>query len=330
MSTAAKLRLAVLGCGSIGRRHLANLKAAGLETLAYDPSPEVRAEVASKLGVPTVDALEAVWAGHPDAVLVTAPPNLHVPLALEAVRHGCHVFVEKPLSHSEAGLEQLLEESAERRLVTMVGCNMRFHPGPRMLKRLLTEGSIGEPLSARVETGSYLPGWRPWQDYRKSYSASTEWGGAVLDCIHEIDLALWYFGPATVIGVGIRPATVIGLTTDGLAEILLNHASGTLSSVHLNFIERDYRRKCTVIGSRGTLNWDFGAGQVQIFGENGALAEVISNPVGWSVNQMYQDELDHFVESVRAGRSTENPLSDGWSALKIALKARAGKPMEAS
>src|SRR5437762_1482389 len=169
--------VAVLGCGSIGRRHVKNLQAiGGVELLPFEADATARDEAIRELGLRVASSLGEVWRWNPEIAIVAAPTNLHVPLALEAARHGCHLFIEKPLSHSHEGLDVLAAEAENRRLVTLVGCNMRFHPGPRTVKNLLEAGKIGEVLSARIEAGSYLPEWRPWQDYRTSYSASPEWG----------------------------------------------------------------------------------------------------------------------------------------------------------
>src|SRR5207247_166630 len=146
-------------------------------------------------------------------------------------------------------------EIESRGLVSMVACNMRFHPGPAQVKQLLESSAIGKPLSARIHVGSYLPRWRAGQDYRLSYSASRTSGGAALDCIHEIDLALWYFGAAELISVASLPAHSIGLEVDGLIEILLRHESDVLTSVHLNFLQHNYHRSCSIIGSSGTISW---------------------------------------------------------------------------
>ena len=143
---------------------------------------------------------------------------------------------------------------------------MRFHPGPATIKRLLGQGAIGEVIAARIQSGSFLPRWRTQQHYHGSYSASPLWGGALLDCIHEIDLALWYFGSATIAGAATLPAKSLGLETDGLAEIILEHGTGVLCSVHLNFVQRDYRRTCQVIGSEGTIYWDLADHCVEVFG----------------------------------------------------------------
>ena len=219
-------------------------------------------------------------------------------------------------------LDTLLRAATRRRLITMVGCNLRFHPGPRTIKQLLEQKAVGEIIAARLQTGSYLPRWRPWQDYRQSYSASPEWGGAILDCIHEIDLALWYFGQARVTGAAYLPAATLGLETDGLAEMLLLHDCGVLSNIHLNFLQRDYRRTCQVIGSEGTIYWDFSDRRVTVYGADGQIEREIPEPHGLELNRMYLEELEHFLNSVQRKTPTINPLLGGAAALKIALAVR--------
>lgn len=317
------MSIAVLGCGSIGRRHLRNLRALGqTDLLAFDPSEEALEAARLESGARPFSTLDALWAESPEIAFVTSPSELHLSHALEAVRHGCHLFVEKPLSHSVEGLQTLVEEQERRGLHAMVGCNMRFHPGPATIKRLMADRAIGTPISARIQCGSYLPTWRPAQDYRQSYSASTEQGGAILDCIHEIDLALWFFGPARLLGAAHLPAAAIGLATDGVAELLLGHTSGLLSNVHLNFVQRDYRRTCQIIGTEGTLYWDFAQKRVDACGRDGTLSHSIAEPGGWLPNQMYLDEIAHFLERIRQDQAPMNPISDGWQALNIALAAR--------
>jgi len=316
------MRIAVLGCGSIGRRHLENLRTLGhVDLLAFDPASLTCEKVSKELGVSSYTQLKDIWSLKPNVVLVTAPTNLHVELALAASRHGCHLFIEKPLSHSLIGVGELCAEVELRNLTSMVGCNMRFHPCQVMVKKLIDNGAVGEAVAARIQSGSYLPRWRG-SEYLQSYSASPEFGGAILDCIHEIDLALWYFGPAIVVGSVLLPAPTIGLETEGLAEILLQHRSGTLSSVHLNFVQRDYRRCCQIIGSEGTVYWDFEKHQVDVYGGDGKLDRVLQEPAGWQTNQMYLNEIAHFLECVDKKRATINPISSGLAALNIALAAR--------
>lgn len=316
-------RIAIVGCGSIGRRHLQNLQRLGYaDVLVYDPSPTALQALAAAPTVRCSPSLEALLAQAPTVVLVTTPPQVHVEVALAAARANCHLFIEKPLAHTLEGLEALLQETRRRCLITMVGCNLRFHPGPRQVKQWLDAGAIGAVLSARLHTGSYLPRWRPQHDYRQSYSASPVWGGAVLDCIHEVDLALWLLGEARLVAAVTRPATSLGLQTDGLAELLLEHAAGALASVHVNFVQRNYRRSIELIGSHGSIAWDFAAGSVERYGEDGTLAQRVQQPESWQLNDMYVEEMAHFLRCIQTGEATCNPVEQAAQTLVLALAAR--------
>lgn len=317
------LRALILGFGSIGRRHARNLRAAGVtDVFVFDPLAGRVGEARDAFGLQGTTDLPTAWASGPDVAFVTSPTGFHLAHAMEAVERGCHVFVEKPLAHSSEGLRSLVEAVALRRVVSMVGCNMRFHPGPARVKRLLDGGTIGTVRSGRVFTGSYLPAWRPGTDHRVSYSASPESGGAILDCIHEIDLALWYQGPGRLAFAAVRPATSIGLETDGLAELIIDHEDGSLSSVHLNFIERDYRRGCVFVGDLGTIAWDFTEKAVTVFGADGRVKERLAEPEGWELNRMYEDELACFLGAVVRGEEAMNPVREAVRTTQLALEAR--------
>jgi predicted dehydrogenase len=312
-----------VGGGSIGGRHLRNLAGAGIGPLALvEPDTSRREALCAETGAAAFAELEGGLAWSPDLVVVASPTHLHVRQALEAVRRVCHVFIEKPLSHSLDGLDELSAEIEKRGLVSMVGCNMRFHPGPARIKSLLDEQAIGRVVSARIHTGSYLPEWRPGTDYRCSYSASEAMGGgAILDCIHEIDLALWYFGPGRLLAAASTPAETIGLEVEGTAELLIQHASRVISSVHLNFVQRDYRRSCIVVGSEGTIEWDWQAGAVQRLapGQEPCRWPL---PSDWVANDMYVAQLRHFLECVAERRVTANPVGRGIDAVNLALEAK--------
>ncbi|MGE3540899.1 MAG: Gfo/Idh/MocA family protein [Candidatus Tectimicrobiota bacterium] len=316
-------RLLLVGYGSIGRRHLHNLRTLGVtDLLVVEPDPVRRQQVVSTERVPCYGTLHAALAQHPSIVVVTTPSQHHVEVALAAARQQCHLFIEKPLSHSLAGLDSLAKTAADYGLITLVGCNMRFHPGPRQVQRWLSAGLVGDVLAARLHTGSYLPTWRPQQDYHHSYSASPIWGGAVLDCIHELDLALWLLGPARLAAACLRPAQSLGLETDGLAELLLEHTSGALSSVHLNFVQRNYQRRIEIIGSTGTLLWDITAASVEHYAADGRLAQRYQQPADWHLNTMYLDEMAYFLHCVRTRSTTQNPLAGATQTLTLALQAR--------
>ena len=318
------MKLLVVGGGSIGARHLRNLRALGAGELALaEPDAERRAELAVETGARAFGALSEGLAWAPDVVLVATPPHLHVEQAAAAVDAGAHVFVEKPLSHTEEGLDALTERVAGRGVVSLVGCNMRFHPGPATVRRLLDEGRIGRVLFARVHTGSWLPGWRAGTDYRRSYSASAaQGGGCLLDCIHEIDLARWYLGDVVSVSCEAASRGSLELDVEDVAMLVLTHADGALSQVHLDYVQRSYERGCQVVGEHGTIFWDFRAGAVRLYEAAADRWTTLPQPEAWTVNDMYVDELRHFLDCVRDGGAAALPVAEAAEVTRIALAAR--------
>jgi predicted dehydrogenase len=115
------MKVVVVGCGSIGVRHVRNLRTLGVASvLAVDPAPERRA-AAEEAGAVIVPDLETALATRPDAAVICTPPHAHVAPAEAAVRAGLDVFVEKPLAATLAGVDGLLRAAAERGRVICVG-----------------------------------------------------------------------------------------------------------------------------------------------------------------------------------------------------------------
>lgn len=324
LSHAPKGRFLVLGCGSIGKRHVENLRRLGADDITvFDTQSARAAEMAAAHGVKAITSLAGAWQQRPTVCLITAPSALHLSLAFEAAAQGCHLFIEKPLSHSWQGVEDLLGLVKRRRLVTLVGCNMRFHPGLREVKRLLAANAVGRIITARVEVGQYLPDWHPWEDYRRGYSARRELGGGViLDAIHEIDYLRWLFGPVADAVCLAGKLSQLEIDTEDTAAMLLRFTSGVFGEVHLDYVQRSYRRACQIIGDEGTMHWDFAAGQVRWYSSRTQQWSQWDNPAGWQVNQMYLDEMNHFLACLAGEAKPEQEVAEAAEVLRIALAAK--------
>jgi len=318
-------RFLVIGCGSIGKRHVQNLRALGVEDIvAFDVQAARRVEAATTLGIQTVESVEAGWEGRPEVCVITAPTSLHMAMALSAADQHCHLFIEKPLSHNWHRVERLLDAVTQQNLITLVGCNLRFHPGLRTIKRLLAENAVGRLIAARIEVGQYLPDWHPWEDYRRSYSARSELGGGViLDAIHEIDYVRWLVGEVVNVVCFASKLSRLEIDTEDTAAILLRFENGAVGEVHLDYVQRAYSRRCQIIGDEGTIHWDYGAGEVRWYSAHSQQWIVFANPTGWQTNQMYVDEMAHFLECLGGHATPESSVFDAARVLQIALAAKA-------
>lgn len=315
----------VMGCGSIGKRHIRNLLTLGVRPIvAYDPQADRIRDVQAQFPIETVESLERAWAMNPTVVLITAPTSLHVPLAVEAAEHGCHLFIEKPLSdRHDAAVERLLAAVRERGLVTLVGCNLRFHPTLRHVKQLCDAHAVGRIVAARVEVGQYLPDWHPWEDYRQGYSARSELGGGViLDAIHELDYIRWLLGDVAAVAAFAGKLSELTIDTEDVAAILLRFASGAIGEIHLDYVQRVASRSCHLIGEEGTIRWDYSEGQTRWYRAATRQWETVSNPAGWEPNQMYLEEMRHLLRCVHGEESSSLDVAESVRVLEIALAAK--------
>jgi len=316
-------RFAVVGCGSIGSRHLRNLKALGCTHLIAVDTDRGRSETAAAAtGAATAATLDAALAAGADVVLVTTPTAFHLEPALDAVRAGADLFVEKPLAATLDGVDELIAAADRHGTTALVACNLRFHPGLALLRDLAAGGAIGRVLSARIECGSWLPGWRPDQDYRKGYAASRALGGGiVLDAIHELDYARWLLGDVTGVSCFAGHLSSLEIETEDVAAILLRFASGAIGEVHLDYVQRAASRTCQLIGEDGTLRWDWTTGETLLFSDAVGAWQTFALASTWEPNDMYLDELRHFLACLDGDEEPVQDLRSGRDALVIALAA---------
>jgi predicted dehydrogenase len=318
------MMILVIGCGSIGKRHIRNLMAlqAGQIT-AYDPLLERRREVEQEYAVNTFSTLEEALSEKPSIALICTPTSHHMTPAIEAAKIGCHLFIEKPLSHSLNGVNELVEIVKLNKLVTLIGCNMRFHPGIVKVKELLEQKSIGKVLCARVQAGQYLPDWHPGADYRKSYSANQSLGGGIiLDGIHEIDYITWLIGEVSRVFCFAGKLSSLEIDTEDMAEILLGFVSGTIAEVHLDYVQRTYARSCQIIGEEGTIFWDFKESLVKLYSASAKTWQVFPQATDYDINQMYIDEMKHFLMCLDGKATSTQDIVAAKKVLDIALAAK--------
>ncbi len=314
----------VIGGGSIGSRHLKNLSALGVDQLALvEPDEPRRIALASEVSAVGFPDMKAGFDWQPDFVVIATPSHMHDAAALMAARHGLDLFIEKPLAHTANHLDELSALVVQKDLISMVGCNMRFHPGPTAIKELLKNGKLGKILFSRIQTGSYLPDWRPTQDYRSNYAAKAETGGGcILDCIHEIDLALWFLGPASRVFCHAAHMSSLEIETEDVASIILQHTSGTTSEIHLDYVQRAYQRDCQIVGELGSVFWDFNDGNIRFYNANDSKWTVQAQPKNWSINDMYLAEMKHFLSCIECREQTTLPIPEAADLMRLVFAAK--------
>ncbi|HQW34236.1 MAG TPA: Gfo/Idh/MocA family oxidoreductase [Thermoflexales bacterium] len=316
-----KTKFLILGSGSIGRRHMRNLRGLGAAQLAaFDPDPTRLQPMIDELGAtPYSDYARALDEFRPDAVFVCSPPAFHISQAAQAIQHNAHVFIEKPLSDTLDGIDDLIALAREKNRVAQVGYMFRFHPGLQKIKALLDGNAIGKPLYARLEYAQYLPDWRPWQDYRQSYTARAELGGGIiLDSSHEIDTACWLLGKVSGVTCAAAKVSSLEVNVEDCATLNLAFVDGARADVHVDFVQRGYTRTCKIAGEAGTLAWDYTTPGVQHYDAESKAWRMIETPSA----DMYVAETQHFLECIANNRQPLVTPEQARDVLKVALAAK--------
>jgi predicted dehydrogenase len=317
------MRFLICGLGSIGRRHLRNLLCLGVRDIILLRTGKSTLPDDEFSDFPQVDELkEALGRWEPEAAIISNPTSLHINMALPAAAAGCHILIEKPISHSLEGLDVLESVLARNGKRALIGFQFRFHPGLQQVKRLLEEEAIGRVVGASANWGEYLPGWHPWEDYRLSYSARRDLGGGVLLTLcHPFDYMRWLIGDVEAVTAEIRTSGILEIDVEDAAEVILSFGSGAMGHVHLDYLTRPSQHWLEVIGSEGTLRWDNADGAVHQWSSASQSWSTFEAPEGFERNTMFLEEMRHFLEVIEGKAEPLCSYEDGVRALEIVMAA---------
>lgn len=260
------LRIAVIGAGSIGRRHHGNLQTLGAEAVLI-PWREYRAD--------------AVLDGA-DGIVIATATQVRLPLIAACAERGLPLYVEKPLAYDPAELAAI--EAAARPVAgrSMLGYMMRYHPAVRHLARL----DLSDIYRARFEIGHDVRQWRQNWRFADSYAAKADGGGVLLDLCHELDMALTLFpclsvDAVTSLGHAAYPGVDFG------TEIALS-GDGPITTVAMDYLSPVFLRRLTLRGTLHTVEFDLHTGSYAV-AENG----------NWTRLQMPFERNDMFLAAMR-------------------------------
>jgi predicted dehydrogenase len=326
------MKFLIVGFGSIGRRHFRNLISLGERDILVYHTHKSTLPDDELSGFLVENDLQAALAYEPDAVIISNPTALHLDVAIPAAQCGCHLLIEKPISHSLARLDELEQAIYQNHCRVLIGYQFRFHPGLQQVKRLLDEGAIGKPVSARAHWGEYLPDWHPWEDFKQGYAARPDLGGGVvLTLSHSLDYLHWLMGEVETLSA-FTSRVGLNLPVEDTAEIALKYTSGALGSIHLDYLQRPPSHRLEIIGTLGSIRWDNADGIVRLTETDGQVKTFsqreIYPPEGYERNWMFLDELRHFREVLKDVAEPLCTLHDGVMALRLALAACQEQPTD--
>jgi len=328
------MKFLIAGLGSIGRRHFRNLIALREKNIVLLRTRKAALPDDELAGYPVETGLtEALQKHKPDAVIVANPTSMHLDVAIPAAETGCHILIEKPVSHSLERLDVLQKTAEKSGSKILVGFQFRFHPTLNKARELIQSNDLGKILTIHAYWGEYLPQWHPWEDYRQSYAARVDLGGGViLTLTHPLDYLRYLLGDIEALWSFNGHISPLETDVEDVAEIGLKFVKGAVGGVHVNYFQRPPVHRLEIVGTDGTLRWDNADGILHFyksptaFGSYSdnppvAIMESFSPPEGFERNQLFIAQTRHFIEIVRGESEPICNLEDGVQALRLALAA---------
>lgn len=315
------MKVAIVGCGLIGRKRAATL--AGCQLVACADVMEDRAEALARMrpGVQPVTAWRAV-VERPDVdiVIVSTTHDALAEITLAAIAAGKHVLVEKPAARSSAELDPVIEAAERAPVLVRVGFNHRYHPALRKAKVLSDAGVLGGLMYVR---GRYGHGGRLGYDTEWRADPKRSGGGELIDQgIHLIDLARWFLGDFADVQ-GFAHTYYWDMPVEDNAFLLLRTAKQQVAFLHASWTEWKNLFSLEIFGRQGKLDITGLGGS---YGVERLVYHRMLPHMGppettiWDypiADTSWEVEFAEFVEDIRLGRQPAAGLRDAQAALQV-------------
>tara|TARA_B100000925_G_scaffold290923_1_gene277376 strand:- start:1632 stop:2663 length:1032 start_codon:yes stop_codon:yes gene_type:complete len=338
------MNILIIGLGSIGQRHLRNLKLIESKSNFYairtnrkksapllnNFNQVLKGDIKKKYSLSYFNSIYEICKNNIkiDCAFVCTPSSKHISQVIELLKYNIHCFVEKPLGSSSkqlSALENLLKK--KKKLITMMGYQLRFNPIMQYLNEVIKKKSpIGKLYYANIHHGENIKDFHPYEDYRISYAANKKLGGGViLSQIHEIDYFLHLFSNYKIKSATFNSSKISDLNIDvedifSSNFVLQKNNNKMFCNINLNYFERPKKRKFYLIGSGGTLVACFNTQKIYIF-KNGKRRILKFN---FRRNDIFIKEIKFFISKVKSKKLISKDLNifNGIKTLRFALKLK--------
>ncbi len=335
------MKILFVGLGSIGQRHLQNLKnilgkkqEKKVQIFGLIKDTDVHRvikegelfnvkDIGKYYGIKTTKYLKEAKKIKPDIVFVANPSALHLKTALEFGKLGSSLFIEKPLGDDWKKIMELEKIIAQKKLVTMVGYQTRFNPLIVDIQKIISE-KFKKIITGSFEWNTFLPLHHKYEDYSKGYAARKDLGGGViLGLIHEIDLIYYLFGlPKRILAVGGKLSDLKMDVEDTIMSFLEYKINRKLVPIYLNlsYAQTKEVRKFKVQFTDSTLFVDLMENKYEFYDEEGNLIK--SKKDKTKRNNLFIKEVSHFLDCVKKRKNTFIDVFEASKSLKVALKIK--------
>jgi predicted dehydrogenase len=308
-------RLLIVGVGSIGERHLrCAQRTKRVELAICEINVDLRQAVAQRYGIrETYGDLDSALALPPTAAAIYIPAHLHIPMAIQLVKAGIHVLIEKPLSTSGDGVDQLRQLVDDQSVVAAVAYVLRANPNLAALQETVNSCRFGPPLQLVATAGQNFPFYRP--AYRNTYYKDrATGGGAIQDALtHLINAGEWLIGPVDRVLADAAHQMIPGVNVEDTVHVVARQ-QGIPACYALNQYQAPNEITVTVACERGTLRYESHKNRWRWMTEPGGAWHDEAGPT-FERDDLFIKQLEVFFDAIEYGKPPLCTLQEGIQTL---------------
>jgi len=295
----------IIGLGSMGKRRIRNLlfnKIKKEHICGFDINDNRRKEVEKEYRIRTFDNFKkGILEFCPDALIISTPPDKHKKYFMFAVREKMHFFTE--VATTNDGYKELIPLLDEK-FIAAPSCTFRYLSAIKKINSILKKNEIGNTLAFEHYLGQYLPDWHPYEDYSTVYFAKKQTGGCKEMLPYELNWILYIFKSEIKDIKGVhKKVSNLKISADDLYVAVVEMERGIIGTVVIDLLNRTPRRTFTIIGTKGSLEWNWIDRTITISTRKKRsivhLAKVKKIKHYNTDESAYQDEIKDFILSVQ-------------------------------
>ncbi|MBR5420393.1 MAG: Gfo/Idh/MocA family oxidoreductase [Lachnospiraceae bacterium] len=327
------MKILMIGLGSIGQRHMRNIRrilgdeaeliafrSRGLKA-TFSDSLQIRegVDLEEEYNISSYTDIEEALAKKPEIAFITNITSRHMEFALRCAEAGCHLLIEKPLSDSMEGVEELKRLEKEKGLKIFMGFQNRYHPEVQRMKESVESGELGRLRYVSCEFSERVTTMHRYEDYRDTYMARKKMGGGpVLNLqMHDLDILQWLFGKPVDVRAQLGERGGLEIDVEESAQAVFTTRDAYPIFTHTDFLQYPPVHAFKVVGEYGRIEADLLAARFTKY--RGDEPAEIWNDSDFVRNEMFIEELNDFLECIKKDTEPAIPLSAGITALEMAL-----------
>ncbi|MBH1942480.1 Gfo/Idh/MocA family oxidoreductase [Mobilitalea sibirica] len=310
-------KIAMIGLGSIGTRHLLNIDQVLSERNFNFTIDLIRSSVGKPVNEDIIKKINEIYYSYEevpddyDVIFITNPTHMHYDTIKKYSSKTKHMFIEKPVfDDNKVSIQDLKLKDGN---VYYVACPLRYTDVIQYTKK---EIDLSKVYCARVICSSYLPDWRPHMDYRNTYSAHAEQGGGVsIDLIHEWDYLKYLFGQPNKVHNLRGKISDLEINSDDLSLYIAGYED-KMVELHLDYFGRKTMRVIELFTDNDTIKIDLVNSEIQYLCSGRTISFYESR------NNYQLKEIAYFFDIIEGKEANHNDIAYALETLKLAKEGR--------